>query len=703
MRENLKSLIIYKPIINFNMMKKLLFTTVMLIAFVLIGYAQVASDGDYRSFATGNWNDVTKWQVRTSGTWVAATVAPVATNNIYIQNGHFISVDIANASCKDLHINTGGGVSIGINVLNINGKIRAFSGSAVVSAADENYTGTSVGTALVSSMVTTTNTGSVKGLLKFVGNTRNITETGEWHASGTTPRLAFALNSGETGTLAMGIKSLELEFQSGNIIATSAAILAVGSNATNGNAIIRSGAKFTSARAAQVLTYNSSTAFPVFEIEAGAILELTNSNPEINCNTFINNGTVIYSGGIQNFAKTAFATADQLNSYHNLIVSPATSLTIPASKNIIVSGALTLTSGDLQIPSSSILELSGGNISIMGGSESSYIQTLQDGAVSGTLKVTGLSTAQTFPVGSANNYLPVTLGPTSSSDFTINVFEGATADATPNGAPLSADQKKRIVNAVWNINRTSGTGNCEVTLGWTNTLEGSDFASFTNSQIGIASYTNGAYSTFTGSGDNTANSASITVSAFSPMMVGELNATLPVKLISFTAKENLNSVNVRWKTTSEKNLARYMVQHANGSAAVFKTIYTVAAHNLEGTFDYSYNDVNPIAGANYYRLVSEDIDGTQYLSEIKSVSIKGDNLVSVYPNPISDDTFSVSGLLAGDTIRIIDLQGQVLLVQKNTNGSAVNKVDVKNIKSGIYMLSVENSGKTSTTKRLIKL
>src|SRR5690606_21370595 len=130
------------------------------------------------------------------------------------------------------------------------------------------------------------------------------------------------------------------------------------------------------------------------------------------------------------------------------------------------------------------------------------------------------------------------------------------------------------------------------------------------------------------------------------MIIGELNTTLPVRLISFTAKENLNSVNLSWKTTSEKNLAKYIIQHLDKGSAAFKNIYTVAAHNVAGTFDYSYTDVNAIAGINYYRLISEDIDGTQYLSEIKSVNLKTGHLVAIYPNPVSDRSFSVSGLLA---------------------------------------------------------
>ena len=78
-------------------------------------------------------------------------------------------------------------------------------------------------------------------------------------------------------------------------------------------------------------------------------------------------------------------------------------------------------------------------------------------------------------MGTATNYLPVTLSPTTASSFEVNVFAGATADGTPNGTPLTAAQKLRMVDAVWNVVRTSGSGNADLTVSWPNALEGVDF------------------------------------------------------------------------------------------------------------------------------------------------------------------------------------------------------------------------------------
>jgi len=435
-----------------------------------------------------------------------------------------------------------------------------------------------------------------------------------------------------------------------------------------------------------------------------AATAITSNTAGIDGSVMINaNGSVTYGSGT-NFVFNATTTAPFTTNTSNNLGDVTFNAPATTNRNVTIAGQLTLDNAKLTIRSTDNINIASSGSFVGAFDQNSYIATTADMATgeAGILTLNGLAVTTLIPVGTSTNYTPVTLTPTTASDFSINVFEGATVNATPNGTALTADQKNRLVNAVWNINRTSGTGNCNVTLGWPTVLEGSDFTAFTDAQVGVASYSGSAYSAFVGSGDNTANTASLTVSDFSPMIVGELNTTLPVRLLSFTAQENLNSVKISWKTTSEKDLAKYIVQHAYDGSVGFKNIYTVAAHNLNGTFDYSYVDVNPVAGANYYRLVSEDIDGTQYISEPKSVNIKGGDLITTYPNPIVDNSFNVSGLLDGDIIKITNLKGQVV-VTKTANGNSSDSINVQHINPGVYILSVENSGKITTTKRVIRL
>jgi hypothetical protein len=160
---------------------------------------------------------------------------------------------------------------------------------------------------------------------------------------------------------------------------------------------------------------------------------------------------------------------------------------------------------------------------------SNYIATIANAGTGdqSVVEYDGLASSATIPIGSATNYLPVTLSPASSSNFTVAVFEGITSQGTINGTPLTTVQKQTVVDAVWNINRISGTGNSGLQLGWVTGLEGSTFTTLANTDIGIIYNTGSSYSLPIGTGDNTANTATATVSNFGAYAVGAVPLTQP--------------------------------------------------------------------------------------------------------------------------------------------------------------------------------
>ncbi|MBK6936649.1 MAG: hypothetical protein IPH18_06990 [Chitinophagaceae bacterium] len=143
------------------------------------------------------------------------------------------------------------------------------------------------------------------------------------------------------------------------------------------------------------------------------------------------------------------------------------------------------------------------------------------------LQYEGAGTTTLLPVGTVNYYLPATVTPVSVSNFSVAVFEGITTDGAVNGTQLSAAQKQLVVNAVWNINRTSGTGNADVTLGWNATLEGSTFTTLPNTDIGLIANTGTSWALPIGTGNNTANTVTATVSSFGSFGAGAVPPSQP--------------------------------------------------------------------------------------------------------------------------------------------------------------------------------
>jgi hypothetical protein len=136
------------------------------------------------------------------------------------------------------------------------------------------------------------------------------------------------------------------------------------------------------------------------------------------------------------------------------------------------------------------------------------------------LQYDGLASATTLPIGTTNYYMPVTINPVNSSDFAVAVYEGITTNGTITGTAFTPTQKQTVVNAAWNINRLSGTGDASLQLGWDAALEGSTFATLPGTDIGLITNNGSIWANPIGTGDNTANNVTATVSSFGAFGAG---------------------------------------------------------------------------------------------------------------------------------------------------------------------------------------
>lgn len=358
-----------------------------------------------------------------------------------------------------------------------------------------------------------------------------------------------------------------------------------------------------------------------------------------------------------------------------------------------IGGTLTLNTGKLTIRSTDTLKLTSGN-AIAGGSfgSSKYIVTEESGANVGVITMSGFSTARTFPVGSASNYLPVTLTPTTADAFAVSVFEGITTDATPNGTAMPAAQKDKVVDAVWTINRTSSNSdNCAVSVNWPASLEGSSFAGYGNS-IGVARY-NSAWDVVGGSGDNTANTAANSFNAFSAFGVGQLGFILPVRLTNLSAKEELGKIRIQWNVEAEVNVEGYTVEKSVdgiGYAAI-------GSLNAIGSKQYNSMDNTP-ASNNYYRIKVLNKNGSFEYSNVVRIKLGNKNAeIAVFPNPIKGNKLSLqlNNLEKGKAeIKLFNNLGQQLFATavNYEGGSQLQSIVLPaNISKGMYRLVVTNS------------
>jgi len=181
---------------------------------------------------------------------------------------------------------------------------------------------------------------------------------------------------------------------------------------------------------------------------------------------------------------------------------------------------------------------------------------------------------------------------------------------------------------------------------------------------------------------------------------------LPVKSIALNATALSNKqVSVKWTTVGESNIASYKVERSVNGVS-FTELATVNA----GASSYSYIDAKLTSGSvAYYRIKIIDNAGTVSYSKVATLTTHHSPLatISVYPNPVVNNTFSLSFVDAGKyTVSLIDKLGKTVYtttVNHSTSAAPENIALTGKLATGSYTIkATDENGKVSTTQVIIK-
>ena len=178
----------------------------------------------------------------------------------------------------------------------------------------------------------------------------------------------------------------------------------------------------------------------------------------------------------------------------------------------------------------------------------------------------------------------------------------------------------------------------------------------------------------------------------------DTTVTLPITFQSTSAyKVNDNLVSINWQTAYELNNNHFEVEHSTDGKTFSSIASILSANNLQGS-KYNYLHYSPQKGTNYYRIKSVSNDGTVQYSSIMRIYIESEVLIQVYPNP-ARDKLSVSQNLSGSNIsyRMFDLRGRLVLSSTVANSSVFN-IDVSQLNTGTYLLSLQTESQSTQTK-----
>ena len=187
--------------------------------------------------------------------------------------------------------------------------------------------------------------------------------------------------------------------------------------------------------------------------------------------------------------------------------------------------------------------------------------------------------------------------------------------------------------------------------------------------------------------------------AFSSFYIDALNGVLPLKFLSFIAKQNQSHLLLDWEVAKDSSILHFEIQKSDNGID-FKTIATKSKVDIFkdniNSWNYSYTWVNNSSGFSYYRIKMISVTGQTLYSSIEFVKpdLDKNKLLLIYPNPASDQIMiEIPGnrnekLL----VSILNIAGKnIQTIQKNfSNGKA--SLNISYLQNGIYLVRVESAG-----------
>ena len=174
---------------------------------------------------------------------------------------------------------------------------------------------------------------------------------------------------------------------------------------------------------------------------------------------------------------------------------------------------------------------------------------------------------------------------------------------------------------------------------------------------------------------------------------------LPVVLSSFEGQLQEEAILLSWRTETEVNNDFFSLERSF-DGETFREIAKISANKLAAApNDYSYLDVSPFDGKNYYRLKQIDFDEKFSYSNIIVLDVRKEQTVAqIVPNPVQNKELGLwyQTLDAGKLqIEIIDVTGKIVASYNLTTEKGPNQftINTAQLNAGVYFLRVQQNEK----------
>jgi len=169
-------------------------------------------------------------------------------------------------------------------------------------------------------------------------------------------------------------------------------------------------------------------------------------------------------------------------------------------------------------------------------------------------------------------------------------------------------------------------------------------------------------------------------------------SALPIELVSFSGEMVRDQVQLSWQTNSEDQNKGFEIYRSANSQSWEKIGWVDGNGSSTQKNFYGFDDLQPMAGINYYRLKQIDFDGAFEYSEIIALENDKPNFdIRVFPNP-SNGNFNLhinNPLQQRMKIQIHDNLGMRVWESKLMSDELNWRKELAIDKNGIYIITVQ--------------
>jgi Secretion system C-terminal sorting domain len=170
---------------------------------------------------------------------------------------------------------------------------------------------------------------------------------------------------------------------------------------------------------------------------------------------------------------------------------------------------------------------------------------------------------------------------------------------------------------------------------------------------------------------------------------GYCQLLLPVGLIYFRAVPFQQSVLLNWETEDPGLLQEFIIERRNATGD-WTTLSNITVINTRNK--YSYTDLHPSKGYNYYRLRLMEKNGSISYSPIRQIWFTSvDKGIDIHPNPASGEIIINGNFDPAYPVQITDIAGRIILETRISNSPS--RISLPSLPAGLYLIRYRNFSK----------